>query len=86
MSLASLRKKIDCLDKHILEKLNERLELALKTREYKPETSDRKREIQVLKKIGQHARTLRLLNSDFAEKIFIEIIKESRRIQSEEVK
>lgn len=86
MSLAKIRENIDRIDIEILERLNERMELALQTKKFKLNTSDRQREIQVLKRIRKYAGRLRLINSNFAEKIFIELIRESRRIQDEEEK
>lgn len=86
MSLAKIRENIDRIDIEILERLNERMELALQTKKFKLNTSDRQREIQVLKRIREYAGRLRLINSNFAEKIFIELIRESRRIQDEEEK
>jgi chorismate mutase len=84
MNLIKIRERIDSLDKEILEKLNDRLELALQTKALKPRISDKKREIQVLEKAREHSRKLELINSEFAAKIFIEIIKESRKVQKEE--
>ena len=84
MSLAEIRKKIDCLDIEILEKLDERLALALKTKAFKPEISDRGREIRVLERVKEYARKLQLIDSDFAERVFTELIREGRRRQDEE--
>ena len=86
MSLAEIRKKIDCLDIEILEKLDERLALALKTKTFKPEISDRGREIRVLERVKEYARKLQLIDSDFAERVFTELIREGRRLQDEEEK
>lgn len=82
MSLAEIRKKIDYLDIEILEKLNERLALALQTKAFKPEISDRGREIRVLERVKEYARKLQIIDSDFAEKIFTELIRESRKLQN----
>ncbi len=84
MSLAEIRKKIDCLDIEILEKLDERLALALKTKTFKPEISDRGRESRVLERVREYARKLQLIDSDFAERVFTELIREGRRLQDEE--
>jgi chorismate mutase len=86
MSLAKIRKKIDRIDIEILEMLNERMELALQTKKFKLKASDLQREAQVLKRVRQYAGRLRLINSNFAEKVFTELIKESRKIQDEEEK
>ena len=86
MRLYKIREKIDNIDSEILNKLNERLELALQAKKFKKETIDRKREIQVLRKVNKHAQRHNLLNSGFIEKIFNEIIDESRKLQDEEDK
>jgi chorismate mutase len=81
MSLGRIRYEIDCLDREILEKLNERFELALLTKPLKQKISDRKREMKVFERVKKHARKLNLVNSDFAEKIFTQVIEESHRLQ-----
>jgi chorismate mutase len=83
MSLIKIRERIDVLDKEILEKLNDRFELALQTKALKSRISDRMREMQVLEKARDHSRKLELINSNFAAKIFLEVIKESRKVQKE---
>lgn len=84
MSLIEIRKKIDRLDMEILEKLNERLGLALETKAFKPDISDRGREVQVLEGVREYAQKLQLIDSAFAEKVFTELIREGRRLQDEE--
>lgn len=86
MSLAKIREKIDLIDREILEKLNERMELALQTRKFKLQNSDRQRETQILEKIRKYSMRHPLIESDFAERIFSEFIKESNRLQDEEGK
>jgi len=84
MSLLKIRKKIDDIDRDILKKMNKRMELALETRRFKRQISVCNRESQVIEKIKKHAMNLPLIESDFAEKIFYEFIKESRRLQCKE--
>jgi len=86
MSLKKLREKIDHIDQEILNKLNRRVELTLQTKKFKDKIYDRNREIQVLGKVREHAQRLSLISSEFAEKIFTEIIRECRRLQTEEEK
>ena len=64
--------------------MNTRMELALETRRFKRQISVCNRELQVIEKIKKHAMNLPLIEPDFAEKIFYELIKESRRLQCEE--
>jgi len=84
MSLSKIREKIDCIDREILEKLNERMQLALQTGKFKLQISDRQREMQILERIRKYSMLLPLIESDFAERIFSEFIKESHRLQGEE--
>lgn len=84
MRLDKIREKIDNIDSEILNKLNERLELALQAKKFKKETLDTKREIQVLRNVKKLTRRHNLLNSGFIEKIFTEIINESRKLQEED--
>ncbi len=86
MRLDKIREKIDNIDSEILNKLNERLELALQAKKFKQEILDRKREIQVLRNVKKHTQRHNLLKSGFIEKIFTEIINESRKLQDEEDK
>ncbi len=84
MSLSKIREKIDFIDREILEKLNERMELALHTRRFKLQISDGQRETQILERIRKYSMRHPLIESDFAERIFSEIIKESNRLQGGE--
>lgn len=83
MSLSEIREKIDSIDREILEKLNERMELAMQTREFKPQISDRQRETQILDKIRKYSMGYTLIESDFAVRVFSEFLKESNRLQNE---
>ena len=84
MSLSKIREKIDLIDREILEKLNDRMELALQTRTFKRQISDHQREEQILKKIKKYAQRHTFIESDFAVRVFSELIKESNRLQNEE--
>ncbi len=84
MRLAEIREKIDSIDREILEKLNDRMEFAKQTRKFKPQTSDRQREIQILEKIRKYSIQLTHIESDFAVRVFSEFIEESNRLQNEE--
>jgi chorismate mutase len=81
--LAEIRDKIDSLDIEILEKLNERLALVLQTKAFKPDIFDPEREVCVLDRVKEYAQKLHLIDSDFAERVFTELMKEGRRIQKE---
>jgi prephenate dehydratase/chorismate mutase/prephenate dehydratase len=65
MNLKTIRKNIDLLDSEILKLLKDRMEQVL--------------ENEVLERIRQNSTGL--INADFIEKIYIEIIKESKNLQ-----
>ncbi|MBI5227012.1 prephenate dehydratase [Candidatus Micrarchaeota archaeon] len=79
MDLKQLRNRIDGIDAQLIDLLNNRMELALQTRKLKKETTDPVREGEVLKAVGK--RSQRLVDPKFSEKVFKEIITESKRLQ-----
>ena len=79
MDLKEIRKKIDILDSRILALLNDRMELALMAKKYKSRIEDTDREKELLKRIRENSTGL--INSEFLEKIYIDIIKESKKVQ-----
>lgn len=81
MNLASIRKKIDRIDYDILRLLNERIELAVRTKKFKDAVYDRNREAQILEQIKEYSKIFHLIQSDFIEKLFAEIIYENRKFQ-----
>jgi len=86
MSLSKIRERIDGIDIEILEKLNQRMELVMKTAKFKKQICDRQRENQILERIKKYVKGLTFIESDFAERIFDELFKESRRLQDKEKK
>ncbi|MBW1801194.1 MAG: chorismate mutase [Deltaproteobacteria bacterium] len=79
MNLKEIRKNIDRLDFRILKLLNDRMELALMTKRFKSQVEHSRREQEVLQKIRQNSKGL--INSDFIENIYKEIMKESKNLQ-----
>jgi len=77
--LKGIRQKIDNIDGQILQLLNARMEQALMANRYKTEVEDKKREEEVLEKTRNH-RT-ELVQAELIEKIYHEIIRESKRLQ-----
>lgn len=79
--LETIREEINNIDNEILELLEERMELAQEIGEYKKEHGidilDKAREAQVLEHCKQHTS----LSPEFVEKIFKEIMEESRKVQ-----
>ena len=79
MSLKEIRDKIDLLDSKILRALNDRMELALMAKKFKTVIEDTAREKELLDRIRSNSTGL--INAEFIEKIYVEIIKESKNIQ-----
>jgi prephenate dehydratase/chorismate mutase len=84
MSLVEIRKKIDFIDSKILKLLNDRMELVLMAKKFKAQIEDRQREKEVFERIRKNLTGL--INADFIEKIYTEIIKESKGIQRQDHK
>jgi len=82
MSLKEIREKIDLLDARILRTLNDRMEKALMARKFKTSIEDSEREKELLDKIRINYPGL--INSEFIEKIYVEILKESKSLQAED--
>ena len=84
MSLKDIRKGIDVIDSKILELLNDRMQLALMAKRLKSHVEDREREKELLENIKSNS--TRLIHAKFIEKIYTEIIKESKNLQQKEYK
>lgn len=79
MNLKEIRKKIDSIDGQILKLLNSRMEQVLIAKKFKTEVEDVKREKEILDRIRN--RHSGLIQAGFVEKIFDNIIHESKRLQ-----
>lgn len=84
MELDKLRKKINLVDSEILKLLNERMEIALRTRKFKKEVTDAEREKKLLEDVKENSKGL--IGPKFSEKIFSEIIEESKKLQGKNLK
>jgi prephenate dehydratase/chorismate mutase len=84
MTLEEIRKKLDKIDFQLLKLLNSRMELGLKTKKFKKETEDISREEELLLKIKSKSGIL--ISPKFSEKIFKEIIRESKKLQNKNYK
>ncbi|UCH21433.1 MAG: bifunctional chorismate mutase/prephenate dehydratase [Deltaproteobacteria bacterium] len=82
MNLETIRKNIDQLDSEILKLLKDRMEQVLLTKKFKSQIDDNEREKEVLERITKNSTGL--INADFIEKIYIEIIKESKNLQQKD--
>ncbi|MBI5361168.1 MAG: prephenate dehydratase [Planctomycetes bacterium] len=84
MELQKMRKKIDLIDYEMLKLLNQRMEYVLRLKKLKSSVTDTDRELEVfqhIRRFSQH-----LIKPEFSEKIFREIIKESKRLQEQDIK
>ncbi|VVC01753.1 Prephenate dehydratase [uncultured archaeon] len=79
MKLEELRGKVDLIDAEIIKLLNARMELALRTGKLKADVSDQPREKEVMANIRSRSRGL--VSPGFSEKLFREVICESKRLQ-----
>lgn len=79
MDLKKIREEIDLLDSKILNLLNGRMELALMAKKLKHQIEDVQREREVLERIRSNSRGL--INAEFIERVYLEIIKESKALQ-----
>jgi prephenate dehydratase/chorismate mutase/prephenate dehydratase len=84
MSLDTIRKNIDRIDSKILNLLGYRMEQALMAKKFKSQIEDIKREKQLLETIKRNSTGL--INGAFLEKIYNEILKESKRLQKKDFK
>lgn len=84
MTLDEIRKKLDRIDFQLLKLLNTRMELGLKTKKLKASVEDRERESEVLEKIRSKSGIL--ISPKFCEKLFKEIIAESKILQNKDFK
>ncbi|MFP4085296.1 MAG: bifunctional chorismate mutase/prephenate dehydratase [Desulfobacteraceae bacterium] len=82
MELMQIRNIIDRLDLTILKALNERLEMGLLARRCKHGIEDKKREQEVLERIKQYPAVL--MDTRFLEKLFIDIMGQSKALQAED--
>ena len=82
MDLNDIRIKIDSIDAEIMTMLNRRIELAVRARRLKTETRDSGREEEVLNRVRSASRGL--IEPDFSEKLFTEIMGEFRKLEDNE--
>ena len=81
MKLEEIRERIDHVDRELLSLIEERLDLGLRTRAHKGDVADSEREKVVISR-ARHTK-LGLIEPDFAERLFGEIIDQSKRKQRE---
>ncbi len=79
MNLEELRQKLDRIDSDMIKLLNVRMEIALRTRKQKNGVQEEAREKEVLDKVKNDAKGL--VKPEFAQKLFAQIMEESRKMQ-----
>lgn len=79
MSIEQIRKHIDRIDSKILNLLSSRMELALMVKKFKKQVQDKEREEQLLERMKTNA--TKLVNYEFIERLYREILKESKSVQ-----
>jgi len=78
-NLTEIRKKIDIIDWEIMQLLNQRMEISVRSRKLKPQIFDPVREEQILENVRKYSR--RLMRPEFSEDIYRQILGESRDVQ-----
>ena len=79
MTLKRIRRNIDLLDAKLMKLLNDRMEMALMAKKFKAEIKDSEREAEILDRIRRNATGL--INGPFVEKLYMEILSESKKLQ-----
>ncbi len=79
MKLEEIRERIVAIDSKIMELLNERMELAVRTKRLKTDVLDLEREKAVLKRIEE--KTRQLVSKDFSRELYSIILSESKALQ-----
>ncbi|MCK4295477.1 MAG: bifunctional chorismate mutase/prephenate dehydratase [Candidatus Marinimicrobia bacterium] len=79
MDLEDIRNQINIIDSKILKLLNDRMEQAIIARKFKTEIEDIEREKEILYRIKNSLG--QLISANFCEKLFVDIINESKRLQ-----
>ena len=82
MDLNKVRKNIDFLDSKILNLLRDRMELVLLAKKFKSKIEDTEREKEVLDRIRNNSTGL--INAEFIEKVYLDIIHESKNLQQKD--
>lgn len=82
MGLEEIRKDIDVIDSKILKLLNDRMELVIMAKRFKTQIQDSQREKELFDRIRRESRGL--INAEFVERIYVEVVKESKNLQEKD--
>jgi len=84
MNLKKIREKIDIIDSKILKQLNDRMIYSILAKKFKQEIEDKDRENEILERISSYKESL--VETEVYKQIFLEIFKESKRLQMHDYK
>lgn len=84
MKLDEIRNRLDRMDEELIRLLAGRMELALRTTRLKGAVSDTQREAEVIARVKKSS--MGLVSPELSEKIFIELMAESRKLQQQGLK
>jgi prephenate dehydratase/chorismate mutase len=74
-----IRRKIDMIDSDIMQLLNQRMEIAVRSRKLKRHVLDPVREEQIIENVKKYCYSL--VGPEFSERIYRQIMEESRKVQ-----
>ena len=80
MNLDKIRTCVDKIDSEILRLLNKRMEFAIRTKFFKSDIADLSRESKIFESVKSQSRWL--VDPQFSEKLFGQILDESKRLQT----
>jgi prephenate dehydratase/chorismate mutase len=82
--LSLIRRKIDMIDWEIMQLLNQRMEITVRSRKLKPRILDSGREQEILENVKKYSYSL--IKPQFLESIYRHIMEESKNIQGQDLK
>lgn len=84
MDIQEIRKRIDMIDREVVSLLNRRMEHALRLKRLKGSIFEPEREMKVLGNVRRYSQGV--MRPEFSERLYAEIIDESKRIQQQDLK
>jgi prephenate dehydratase/chorismate mutase len=81
--LENIRRRIDVIDWEIMQLLNQRMEISVRSRKLKRHILDPARERQIIENVKKYSHSL--VEPDFSERIYTQIMEESRNVQEKDL-
>ena len=78
-----IRRKIDMIDWEIIQLLNQRMEISVRSRKLKRQILDPDRERQILENVKRYSYSL--IKPEFSEGIYRQIMEESKNVQEKDL-